>query len=186
MYCVFHHISGHLPRQIWFWKISTKTWASVRPSPPLLGQMPNFFRKWILRAPLNMFSNNKCVKRNVSKILKPPKRLKLAHLLKLVLRFTWFNAYFCKCVNCTAIFKEAPIFAALCSKRAILAAICTTELFFHSFQFFFHRRSLRSTSLHPLCLKKLSAVQVTVDLGGREASIFDNMTPPLLPPTSLW
>ena len=49
MYCVFHHISGHLPRQICFWKISTKTWASV---PPLLGQMPNFFRKWILRAPL--------------------------------------------------------------------------------------------------------------------------------------
>ena len=31
MYCVFHHISGHLPRQICFWKISTKTWASVRP-----------------------------------------------------------------------------------------------------------------------------------------------------------
>ena len=25
MYCVFHHISGHLPRQIWFWKILTKT-----------------------------------------------------------------------------------------------------------------------------------------------------------------
>ena len=51
MYCVFHHISGHLPRQIWFWKFSTKTWASVRP-PPLLGQMPNFFRKMILMAPL--------------------------------------------------------------------------------------------------------------------------------------
>ena len=52
MYCVFHHISGHLPRQIWFWKISTKTWASVRPPRPLLGQMPNFFRKCILRASL--------------------------------------------------------------------------------------------------------------------------------------
>ena len=50
MYCVFHHISGHLPRQIWFWKILT--WASVRPPRPLLGQMPNFFRKRILRAPL--------------------------------------------------------------------------------------------------------------------------------------
>ena len=29
MYCVFHHIPGHLPRQIWFWKFSTKTWALV-------------------------------------------------------------------------------------------------------------------------------------------------------------
>ena len=28
MYCVIHHISGHLPRQIWFWKFSTKTWIS--------------------------------------------------------------------------------------------------------------------------------------------------------------
>ena len=53
MYCVFHHISGHLPRQIWFWKISTKTWASVRPPPPLLGRMPNFFQKRILKAPLS-------------------------------------------------------------------------------------------------------------------------------------
>ena len=52
MYCVFHHISSHLPRQIWFWKISTKTWASVRPPPPLLGQKPKFFRKLILMAPL--------------------------------------------------------------------------------------------------------------------------------------
>ena len=52
MYCVFHHISSHLPRQIWFWKISTKTWASVRPPPPLLGQKPKFFRKSILMAPL--------------------------------------------------------------------------------------------------------------------------------------
>ena len=52
MCCVFHHVSGHLPRQIWFWTISTKTWASVRPLRPLLGQMPSFFRKWILMAPL--------------------------------------------------------------------------------------------------------------------------------------
>ena len=57
MYCVFHHIFGHLPRQIWFWKISTKTWASVRPPRPLLGQMPNFFRKCVLRAPLNAWSS---------------------------------------------------------------------------------------------------------------------------------
>ena len=53
MYCVFHHISGHLPRQIFFGKILTKTWASVRLPRPLLGQMPNFFRKCILRAPLS-------------------------------------------------------------------------------------------------------------------------------------
>ena len=51
MYCLFHHISGHFPRQIWFWKISKKTWASVRP-PPLLGRFPNFFQKRILKAPL--------------------------------------------------------------------------------------------------------------------------------------
>ena len=51
MYCVSHHISGHLPRQIWFWKISIKTWVSVRPPPPLLGKMPDFFRKWNFRAP---------------------------------------------------------------------------------------------------------------------------------------
>ena len=57
MYCVFHHISGHLPRQIWFWKISTKTWASVRPPRPLLGQMPKFFRKSILRAPLTQIKD---------------------------------------------------------------------------------------------------------------------------------
>ena len=35
-----------------FWKFSTKTWTSVKPLPPLLGQMPNFFRKTILMAPL--------------------------------------------------------------------------------------------------------------------------------------
>ena len=44
MYCVFHHISSHLPRQIWFWKISTKTWASVRP-PPLVGPKAQVFPK---------------------------------------------------------------------------------------------------------------------------------------------
>ena len=53
MHCVFHPISGNLTRQIWFWKISTKTWASVRP-PPLLGQKPKFFRKFILMAPLTV------------------------------------------------------------------------------------------------------------------------------------
>ena len=70
--------------------------------------------------------------------------------------------------------------AAIFSKRAILAAICTTEifLFFHSFQLqFFHRRSLCSTSVHPLCLENLhqlsavhSRMQVTVDLevGGQD------------------
>ena len=41
MYCVFHHISGHLPRQILFWKFSTKTWASVRP-PPCWAKCPTF------------------------------------------------------------------------------------------------------------------------------------------------
>ena len=45
MYCVFHHISSHLPRQIWFWKISTKTWASVRPPPPLVGPKAQVFPK---------------------------------------------------------------------------------------------------------------------------------------------
>ena len=44
MYCVFHHISGHLPRQIWFWKISTKTWASISP-PPLVGPKAQVFPK---------------------------------------------------------------------------------------------------------------------------------------------
>ena len=46
-HCVFH-----LPRQICFCEISTKIWASVRPPPPLLGQMPKFFWKSILTAPL--------------------------------------------------------------------------------------------------------------------------------------
>ena len=45
MYCVFHHISGHLPRQIWFWKILTKTWASVRLPPPLVGPKAQVFPK---------------------------------------------------------------------------------------------------------------------------------------------
>ena len=58
MYCVFHPISGHLPRQIWFWKISIKTWASVWPPCPLLGQMPNFFRKWISMAPHMYYTCN--------------------------------------------------------------------------------------------------------------------------------
>ena len=44
MYRVFHHISYHLPRQIWFWKILTKTWASVRP-PPLVGPKAQVFPK---------------------------------------------------------------------------------------------------------------------------------------------
>ena len=30
MYCVFHHISGHLSRQILFWKMLMKTWDWVR------------------------------------------------------------------------------------------------------------------------------------------------------------
>ena len=42
MYCVFHHISGHLPRQILFWKISTKTWASDPPPPPCWAKCPSF------------------------------------------------------------------------------------------------------------------------------------------------
>ena len=44
MYCVFLHITGHLPRQIWFWKISTKTWDLVRP-PPLVGPNAQVFPK---------------------------------------------------------------------------------------------------------------------------------------------
>ena len=81
--------------------------------------------------------------------------------------------------------------AAIFSKRAILAAICTTEifLFFHSFQQFFHRRSLCSTSVHPLCLEnlhQLSAVhppmQVTVDLEVGGQDFFDNMAPSFLLP----
>ena len=55
IYCVFHHISVHLPRQCWFWKISKTNWVSVRPPhPPLLGQMPKFFWKSILTAPLSL------------------------------------------------------------------------------------------------------------------------------------
>ena len=53
MYCVFHHISGHLPRQIWFWKFSTKTWASVRP--PLVGPNAQFFPKNNFDGPPNRF-----------------------------------------------------------------------------------------------------------------------------------
>ena len=42
MYCVFHHISSHLQRQICFWKISAKTWASVRPPHPCWAKSPSF------------------------------------------------------------------------------------------------------------------------------------------------
>ena len=52
MYCVFHHISGHLPRQIWFWEISTKTWASVRPPLPLVGPNAQLFPKMHFDGPL--------------------------------------------------------------------------------------------------------------------------------------
>ena len=54
MFCVFHHISGHLPRQIKFWSILIKSWDWV--SPPPIGTksqvLPNFF----LKAPLKLLT----------------------------------------------------------------------------------------------------------------------------------
>ena len=54
MYCVFHHISDHLQKQILFLLILQKnSWDSVRPpSPPLLGQNPKFGKGKIIGAPL--------------------------------------------------------------------------------------------------------------------------------------
>ena len=50
MYCVFHHISDHLPKQILFWKFLTKTWASARP--PLVGPKAQVFPN-VFSLPLN-------------------------------------------------------------------------------------------------------------------------------------
>ena len=48
--------SQHLwavPRQIRFWSILKKSWDWVRPPPPSLGQIPNFYRKFVLHASLS-------------------------------------------------------------------------------------------------------------------------------------
>ena len=48
--------SQHLwavPRQIEFWSILKKSWDWVRSPPPSLGQIPNFYRKLVLRASLS-------------------------------------------------------------------------------------------------------------------------------------
>ena len=43
-----------LARQIWFWKFSTKTWASVSPPPPLVGPNAQLYpKKKIWRLPLS-------------------------------------------------------------------------------------------------------------------------------------
>ena len=39
-------------QQIKFWSISKKSWDWVRPPPPSLGQIPNFYRKFVLQASL--------------------------------------------------------------------------------------------------------------------------------------
>ena len=43
-------------QQIKFWSISKKSWDWVRPPPPSLGQIPNFYRKFVLQAPLRPWS----------------------------------------------------------------------------------------------------------------------------------
>ena len=50
--------SQHLwavPRKIKFWSILKKSWDWVRPPPPSLGQIPNFYRKFVLKAPLTCY-----------------------------------------------------------------------------------------------------------------------------------
>ena len=52
--------SQHLwavPRQIEFWSILKKSWDWVRPPPPSLGQIPNFYQKFVLRASLSSSSS---------------------------------------------------------------------------------------------------------------------------------
>ena len=45
MYCVFHHIPGHFPRQIWFWKFSTKLGLRSDPPAPCWAKCPTFSEK---------------------------------------------------------------------------------------------------------------------------------------------
>ena len=46
-----HHIATK-SQQIKFWSILKKSWDWVRPPPPSLGQIPNFYRKFVLKASL--------------------------------------------------------------------------------------------------------------------------------------
>ena len=58
MYCVFQHISGHLPRQIEFWLIWIKSWDWVRPpTPQSLGLNPNLNQKIFYKLPLTDNAN---------------------------------------------------------------------------------------------------------------------------------
>ena len=44
-------------QQIKFWSILKKSWDWVRPPPPSLGQIPNFYRKFVLR--VSLYGNNR-------------------------------------------------------------------------------------------------------------------------------